>query len=240
MLVFSVSSVEGTDYVIGDPREEVVNSDFINEKHNSDRYSIWASAPGVEGGAARSLQNYYATDVSDAYNNKNANSGNIYDNSTYAAAGERTYKMIAPKFRIASGYCVMQTFYDENDYYHYMKKRCASYQEDGYPAGRWRLPTAAEVEFIVDLSNKGKIPTLFNNTIRYWCAHGYLRVNSGQVGITHTAYVGDGASVRCVYDDWYWGSDPVLTTEADKRKFTWGDVSRAAKADAPAINYIHY
>jgi hypothetical protein len=60
MLVFSVSSVEGTDYVIGDPREEVVNSDFINETHNENN-SIWVEAPGVEGGAARSLQNYYAT-----------------------------------------------------------------------------------------------------------------------------------------------------------------------------------
>jgi uncharacterized FAD-dependent dehydrogenase len=61
-----------------------------------------------------------------------------------------------------------------------------------------------------------------------------------QEEMEQTAYVNGGASARCVYDDWYWGSDPVLKTEAEKRVFTWGDVNRANKADAPAINYIHY
>ena len=31
-----------------------------------------------------------------------------------------------------------------------------------------------------------------------------------------------GHSVRCVYDDWYWGSERVLTGDA-KETFTWGD-----------------
>lgn len=239
MFVFSVSSVEGTNYVIGDPREEEVNSSFINEKHgNNNSNSIWVEAPAVGSSTSRGLQNYYATYVyNSGYDNRNANSSNIYANNSAAAAAERTYNMIAPKFRIASGYCVMSSFSDENNYYHYMKKRCASYQEDGYPAGRWRLPTKAELEFIVDLSNKDKIPTLFNSTIKYWCAHGYVQVSGGNVNITHAAYVNGGASARCVYDDWYWGSDPVLKTEAEKRVFTWGDVNRANKADAPAINY---
>lgn len=242
MLVFSVSSVKGTNYVIGDPREETVNSSFINEKHgNNNSNSIWASAPGVEGGGSRILQNYYGT-----YTNANysvQNSTTIYANDAQAAAAERTYNMIAPKFRISSGYGAISSFTGgENEYYHYMKKRCASYQEDGYPAGRWRLPTRAEFEFIVDLSYKGKIPVLFNNTIRYWCAHGHgsADTRNGTVSLVYGTFYDGSISVRCVYDDWYWGSDPVLKTEAEKDVFTWGDVNRANKADAPAINYIYY
>lgn len=242
MLVFAVSSVEGTDYVIGDPREEEVDTNFINEKHNGSN-SIWVNAPAVGSSTSRCLQKYYATDVQDDGYDKS--STNIYTSSTAAEAAERTYNMIAPKFRIASGYCVMAQFSNENNYYHYMKKRCASYQEDGFPAGRWRLPTRAEFEFIVDLSYKGKIPKLFNTTISYWCAHGYVKVDdSGNVTITHDAYVNGGASARCVYDDWYWGSDRVAGTEATNQypngRFTWGDIDRAQKQDAPAMNYIFY
>ena len=243
MLVFTVSSVEGTKYVIGDPREEVVNSDFMNEKHNSNRYSIWASAPGVEGGAARYLQNYYATYTNHSDYNRTTNStANIYANETEAAVAERTYNMIAPKFRISSGYGAISSFTGgENQYYHYMKKRCASYQEDGYPAGRWRLPTKAEFEFIVDLSYKEKVPLLFNNTLRYWCAHGHGSANTstGTVSMTHATYYNNSMiSVRCVYDDWYWGSEPVIdNTVVSNNRFTWGDVNRANKADAPAIKY---
>lgn len=243
MLVFTVGSVEGTKYVIGDPREEVVNSNFINEKHNSDRYSIWVSAPGVEGGDARYLKNYYATYTNHSDYNRTTNStANIYANEAEAAAAERTYNMIAPKFRISSGYGAISSFTGgENQYYHYMKKRCASYQEDGYPAGRWRLPTKAEFEFIVDLSYKGKVPLLFNNTLHYWCAHGHGSANTsnGTVSMTHATYYNNSMiSVRCVYDDWYWGSEPVIdNTIVSNNRFMWGDVNRANKADAPVIKY---
>ena len=47
------------------------------------------------------------------------------------------------------------------------EKRCAAYQEDGYPAGRWRVPTKAEVKYIIQLSGWGVIPVLseqFNST----------------------------------------------------------------------------
>ena len=99
-----------------------------------------------------------------------------------------------------------------------MKKRCASYQEDGYPAGRWRLPTRAEFQFIVYLSYKEKIPTLYKSTSDYWCAHGYGKPNNGNVTMNYKTK-SSGNSVRCVYDEWYWGSEKI----ADKTKFTWGD-----------------
>ena len=106
-----------------------------------------------------------------------------------------------------------------------------SYQEDGYPAGRWRMPTKAEYEFIVYQSHKGRIPTLFDTKADYWCAHGYgMPNNNGE--ITMNGNVNNngelsregGASIRCVYDEWYWEHSNVYRLPEDKRNtFTWGD-----------------
>ena len=105
------------------------------------------------------------------------------------------------------------------------EKRCASYQEDGYPAGRWRMPTFAEAKFIYTLSLNGKIPALFNTGSNYWCAHGdFLPNNNGEVKLNPT---GNATSIRCVYDEWYWGSEPAaLKDQNGKDLFTWGDYPR--------------
>ena len=64
----------------------------------------------------------------------------------------------------------------------------------------------------------------------YWCAHGYGRYNNTQnkVNITpgNMDYGSKSVSVRCVYDEWYWGSEPALKTDAEKDQFTWGDMPR--------------
>lgn len=238
MLVFTISSVQGTKYVIGDPREEIVNTTFVNAKHKvrNKEYSIWEYAPGVEGGDARILTNYYATytkhnDLTNA--SLNPRTDQIYENDAAAAAEERTYNMIAPKFRISSGYGAISSSGDRR-YYHLMKNRCASYQEDGYPAGRWRLPTKAEFEFIIYLSYAEKIPKLFSTQLNYWCAHGHgqpAKNNAGKMtGEVTMGYKTDfgskDVSVRCVYDDWYWGSDPVIDTKTKTDYFIWGDQPR--------------
>ena len=239
MLVFTVTTTEGTNYVIGDPRELEVNNAFIEDTHNNNN-SVWASASYLDNGVVstskRNLENYYATETSHNYlknasaGNYQTNGNNVYANDEAAAQNERTYNMIAPKFRISSGYGAIYNSDGNRRYYHLMKKRCASYQEDGYPAGRWRLPTKAELEFIFYLSNKGKVPTLFVNTMDYWCAHGYAKPgNNGYAEMGYRTYYDNRQntiSVRCVYDDWYWGSEPVLKTTEEKRVFTWGDEPR--------------
>ena len=234
MLIFTITSTKGTDYVIGDPRETQSNTNFIGEKHNNDQ-SIWATAKALyDNSEDRPLKYYYATETSSLYLataseliTKNEDTP-FYASTDEAENNERTYNMLAPKFRISSGYGQISTNGDRR-YYHLMKKRCASYQEDGYPAGRWRLPTKAELEFIFYLSDKGKIPTLFDDNMDYWCAHGYARPNS-QTGKAdmgfYTDYNGYSyVSVRCVYDDWYWGSERALSDE-QKSTFTWGDQPR--------------
>ena len=103
-----------------------------------------------------------------------------------------------------------------------MRKRCASYQEDGYPAGRWRLPTEAEFRFIISQVDKGTLPELYIEGYTYWCAHG-LGTPDGN-GKINMSYVktSNGNSTRCVYDEWYWGSEQL----ENKSQFTWGDQPR--------------
>ncbi len=125
--------------------------------------------------------------------------------------------MIAPSFRIASSYGVTSSLSYDN-----ASRRCASYQEDGFPAGRWRLPTAAEIEYCVTLSAKGRLPRLFGEqgeSTDYWSANGYITVNGNNVTPQINSF-SNNRYVRCVYDDWYWGHDRVA---AAQHTFMWGD-----------------
>lgn len=89
------------------------------------------------------------------------------------------------------------------------EKRCASFQESGYPAGRWRLPTEGEISFMVDLSNNNFIPSLFMNC-PYWASSGRLYDPSTSSFITadQCADRYEDNGVRCIYDLWYWGDKP--------------------------------
>lgn len=209
MYTVTTSSLVGTDYIVGDPRKTTID----NPSSWNGNTITWASAPALTGENSRTLMYYYPTDAN--------NDGEA----------SHTYKMIAPKFRISSAYGAIQGDYSNRAYYENVKGRCASYQEDGYPAGRWRLPTAAEFEIINTLTNKGLLPSMYVSGMDYWCAHGYGYYNesTNRVDITPgtTKHGNSGRiSVRCVYDEWYWGSEPALKTEDEKNQFTWGDMPR--------------
>lgn len=132
---------------------------------------------------------------------------------------QREYdRMIAPVFKIASSWGVVTS---GSINYVQAQKRCASYQENGYPAGRWRIPTEGEIEFIVSLSNMGYIPKLFGGDY-YASSKRYFSggdEGSGE-GFNGTFGTDTGnRSVRCVYDVWYWGDEKL----ANPNVFTWGD-----------------
>lgn len=94
------------------------------------------------------------------------------------------------------------------------QKRCATYQEAGYPAGRWRLPTVAEISYIHTLQQKGIIDNLFSTTHTggYWSSEGHpVRYYNGNPTL-RTTYTGTDP-VRCVYDIWYWGEEKMTTNE---------------------------
>ena len=138
----------------------------------------------LQGGEDRSVTNYYPTKTTTDVNN-----------------------MISPVYRIASSWGVTYDISYEN-----AQKRCASYQENGYPAGRWRIPTEAEIQFIVDLSPT-YIPELFSGN--YWAASKrYYSSNTNTFGNANGTY-----AVRCIYDEWYWSENKIENIY----DFTWGD-----------------
>ena len=118
------------------------------------------------------------------------------------------------QFRLASGYAVLHSQAAEARTLENLKKRCASYQEDGYPAGRWRLPTRAEFQFIMTQIALGNLPTVYISGTEYWCAHGTGTPQAnGTIRMDYIGYDGSGHSVRCVYDEWYWDSVQRMPTE---------------------------
>jgi hypothetical protein len=223
MYVFTVTTTEGTNYVIGDPRDTEYTYDAGDAR--------WSSSPAIyNGNANRELNYYYGTLIANArYTNATNQTGVIYADDAAAEAAEPTINMIAPKFRLASGYSVLYTnttsMTMEN-----LKKRCASYQEDGYPAGRWRMPTRAEFQFIMTQVNKENLPELYYSGNSYWCAHGIgTPQDDGSIVMSYRGYAtaNNGYSVRCVYDEWYWeNSSSYRLPENQKDTFTWGDMPR--------------
>ena len=205
---FVYKNNENKEYIIGDPRERSSNKLGISDDNNTanantantgnaTNTSGWIKATDVNG-TVRNLQYYYPT-------------------STEA----NSYQVIAPKFRIVS----MLAGYSESTTTG-AALRCASYQEHGFPAGRWRLPTTAEILYIVKLQSLGKIQQLFYKGNTYFSATDRVKVNSDN---TYEWNTGTGnASVRCVYDEWYWGSEREAIKNSDYDnyggyQFTWGD-----------------
>lgn len=175
---------------------------------DTDLVSGWSSASTrfIDGTTGHRLTNYYPAESDEAFKD-----------------------VIAPVFRVASSYG-KSTSMSFND----ARRRCASYQEDGYPAGRWRLPTMAEVLYITTLSQKSMIPELFTFDRSaaldksYWCASGKI---DGVYGVP-TYFSGttdDNRWVRCVYDEWYWSGMTYNNQDAERvdiSTFTWGDIPR--------------
>lgn len=135
----------------------------------------------------------------------------------YPTRKDGVQNVIAPAFKIASSWGVV----DANSLtYETAKRRCASYQENGYPAGRWRVPTEAEIKYIVSLSDRGVIPVLFGGD--YYASSGRYYDNERYPADFHDDN-GGGHAVRCVYDVWYWGNEKMSEKGGSDTQFVWGD-----------------
>lgn len=193
-----------------------------------------------------SIQDPASVTSSDDATNQNENNYDIYvtvlpSNSTYLIGDPReisgstlsgineltkyrktrtdAVNVIAPAFKIASSRGkTTQVTYDN------AVKRCASYQEHGFPAGRWRIPTPAEIEFIVTRSANDDIPSLFDGS--YWAANKQY-FNSSDKALHNSG--SSSFAVRCVYDVWYWGSDNI---KGALNKAVWGDAKDNATLNA--------
>lgn len=200
MYTISVSSFKSTDtfkwhdgkdyqYIIGDPRVRTSDIEMDDDGNLSNMSANWRTADKIQKDATGNityingkLEHYYPT-----------------------ASDEDSFQIVSPKFRIVS--------FHSSGWGNITSKgaemRCATFQEDGYPAGRWRLPTAAEVMFVINLQKADVISDIFYGTSRYYCAteidatHRYsINYNNGNISYVDNQTTG---SVRCVYDEWYWG-----------------------------------
>ena len=189
-----------TEYIIGDPR---VRTSYKLDVPDQNTTTPQTAASGWikatdVNETVRNLEFYYPTDTN--------------------------YQVIAPKYRISS----MLGGYSSSSPAG-AARRCASYQEHGFPAGRWRLPTTAEILYIVELQRLGKIETLFFDNKTYLSATDRIAVDGNNNYTLTKGYPTSGtASVRCVYDEWYWGSEREAIQNDSYNgyggyQFTWGD-----------------
>lgn len=193
----AASNTEG--FVVGDPRKDVV-----------DNLTDYRSSIG-------------ATDCK-AYSKylQSANQSLSYYRPTIPArSGEENSRKlyVSPVYRVCTAHA--KNYGDGN--YAQAMYRCATYQEDGYPAGRWRVPTYAEYKLFRYLSDAKLIPNLFVSTGNYYCAGGRFSGLNYTEGFSTTSNQG---AVRCVYDEWYWSQVDAKFgwNNNNKTDFVWGDV----------------
>lgn len=162
----------------------------------------------------------------DRWGNEKKHFNNL--NNYYSTRSDDVSRVIPPAFMIASSWAGTSghVYGYEN-----AKARCAAYQENGYPAGRWRMPTEAEIEYIMALSEAGEIPQLLQRGSPYWSSSGRI-IQENEWTANETS-----AFIRCVYDIWYWGDKKISELpEEDKNGFTdtdfvWGDEGELRKGN---------
>lgn len=161
---------------------------------------------------------------------------NYIDN--YLVADPAKNHVIAPRFMFPAGHLGSNRANNSANTggsWRAAAEHCAAYQEGGYPAGRWRLPTEAEVAFCRQLQQYEYIEGLFFDTNAYWTASGTYFEN----GAVHDPGNNTTASVRCVYDLWYWGEEPL---NSSKQPIALEDVEwvEPATANTPANIWLGF
>ncbi len=208
IFTISVSSFDNStaNYLITDPRVPA-NNDIITQfaSYRTDGYSTIAAGDIEEDEAGDS-------DLSG------------YRRTIQGAAAEN---LVAPKFTVASA---CGTYKNGDGYIHAETSgyyRCATYQEAGYPAGRWRIPTPAELNVIGRLCAEKKITeTIFKPNVVYMSSNGPYTYNETNGTFTKSSST-TSSSIRCVYDTWYWNDKAK-----DDSKFIWGAEGDVAEKKA--------
>ena len=206
---------QNSEFIIGDPRidgydntKPVLGYRFTNNgnteadkilpNRNDSDVSNFTPAPVVDG------------DLNTPLSLTGENRPLMYYRPTEKSS--RTANMLAPAYRISTklGGTEFGNITESQ-----AKYRCAGYQEDGFPGGRWRIPTMSEIKFIAQLSAKGVFEFMFKGD--YWSATGVVNVNTSNGTVTTST--NSTALLRCVYDSWYWGDEQWNP----RTQFVWGD-----------------
>lgn len=209
----SVTAFDNTtaDYVICDPRADAINIT------NFPKYDREASGWGDN-----------RTSIGAISVQADVTGDNEITGYRPTITGSAATNFVAPEFKVASS-CGT---YKEGDSRIYLNTsgyyRCAGYQEAGYPAGRWRIPTPAELNVIGRLCSEGKIASIFVDGVVYMSSDGPYSYNERNGGTFTKSDAEHSGSIRCVYDSWYW-TDKVK----DTKNFVW-----AAEGDTAKSKYL--
>ena len=193
---------------VNDPRGSATNE-------NLNQYTIYITSFDIAG-SNYAIGDPRSSTVDNLDELKNTFNGETLSHY-YPTRKNDVQNVIAPAFKIASSWGVVNS---GSLNYVTAKRRCASYQENGYPAGRWRVPTEAEIQYIVSLSDRGVIPVLFGGD--YYASSGRYYDNESSPAGFHDDSSGSHA-VRCVYDVWYWGNEKMSEKGGSDTQFVWGD-----------------
>ena len=193
--------INGAKAIIGDPRSSTEDNKLGRTDNTwtvNTSYWNWTTNSIT---TQRRLSYYYAGTADDA--SKNTIAPQFRTNSAYGQTGGNSYTI------------------DQ------AKQRCATYQEGGYPAGRWRLPTSAELEFITKLCALGVLPPFFGDTNNYWSATDLFLFDLDEGTVTLNNSATTKRYCRCVYDSWYWDPiDAAAGNDHSTKTFYWGDKER--------------
>lgn len=203
VLTITVSSFDEStsNYIICDPREASNTANF--QFYDGDGSWSEQMSAGTDASGDTNLTGYRGT-----------------------ITGDPAENLVAPSFMIASS-CGSNREGDQTlNTATTARYRCAGYQENGYPAGRWRIPTPAELSVIGKLCAEGKIEAIFVNGATYMSSNGpYTYRDTGTFEKSGGTTSG---TMRCVYDTWYW-TDKCKNVS----QFIWGaegDIANGAKS----------
>lgn len=248
LTVTQFNETQKLKWVIDDPRTYYINNNLAGAADLTDTQDVlgtWANNEPFDGtqtnnsrgGVCKTIWEYFPTAEPVYWSNYTkywdpADDGSARSMEYYYPCAEDANKgnIIAPKIVASNYYAYSTPAQSRQD----GRRRCATMQQAGYPAGRWRLPTGAELELLKDLQAAGIIKDIFarekkNDTNggvgTNWC-------NRGATG-DGSHFGGSSSYVRCVYDLWYWekvdangvstGRIPPGTNNANWKIFTWGD-----------------
>ena len=238
-----------SSFVIGDPRVDAQANDaegtgYLKDENEYPNLYKFTVEAGDDADLAILRGNFQYQLSGSPYDNRTRTGFNVanalYESSPRSLQwyyptdkGSRTVNMLAPSYRISTKLGGTEFGNISKELAEY---RCAGYQEDGLPAGRWRLPTKAEVSFVAQLSAKKFFIHIFTKgtgTATYWSASNAITVNADTGKVTDSK--DQTALLRCVYDSWYWDEidrrEGLKETGDDPRfdpptMFYWGDKQR--------------
>lgn len=239
MYIVHISSLSGltstdTPYIIGDPRSDNINNTLVNAGYDA---ATDKNDGTLAAGASTAAASWTYSNAALYQGTRNRQLTYYYP--TVESENAEWKWRVAPKFRIASSYGTLNVGRSVSRLTKAgARRRCASYQEQGCPAGRWRLPTWGELFFMARLCVEGKIPPLFirESTTSggtyyrhsYMSAQGPVKIDLANGTVTSGDW-SDDLMVLPVYDEWYWEleTDYVLDKDAQGRySYTWGDMPK--------------